>query len=209
MLESYASVAARACVEHVVRRSRFIANVFPVQGDADTLKSLQRVRDAHPGATHVCFAYRHGLDTEVVRFSDAGEPSGTAGRPILEVIEREGLQNTLVTVTRYFGGILLGAAGLVRAYSGAAALGIAAAGRATYVLQREYCMALQYPEWGRVEHLLGELGATVLKTAYGAEVSIRVRVPVTRIEALLGYLRDATGGRLEAHSSGEGYYPLT
>lgn len=205
---AYISVAKEARFEQVIKRSRFIAQVFPVQDEVSLENALQAVQTTYADATHVCYAFRCGLVNELMRFNDAGEPGGTAGRPILEVIEREGLRNTLVTVTRYYGGMKLGAAGLVRAYSSSAAAGVAAAGRATYMLHEEYQMKIEYPDWGRVERLLEEVGARMADVQYGAAVSARIFVPLSVSEALLNRLRDASGGSIQYHLEGEKYYPV-
>ncbi|MGI6609684.1 MAG: IMPACT family protein [Limnochordia bacterium] len=204
----YLSVAKKCSSELVIRKSRFIAHVFPVQNEAEMTAALRSVQATYADASHICYAFRYGLSAEVVRFHDAGEPGGTAGRPILEVIEREGLRNTLVSVTRYFGGTLLGAAGLVRAYSASAATAVAAAGKATYRLHQEYEMHVDYPTWSRVERVFAEIGVRVAHTEYGADVFVRIHVPTTHVEKLYGLLRDASAGSFSWHLAGENYYPV-
>src|SRR5690606_8036384 len=123
-LPSYRTLGRFATAEIVIKRSRFMGWGSPVETEEAALELLDRIRSEHPQATHHCYAYRVGLGTETIRFSDDGEPGGTAGRPILEVLQREDLRNALIVVTRYFGGTLLGAAGLVRAYTQAAKLAV-------------------------------------------------------------------------------------
>ena len=127
-MRPYKTVHIEAKTERVINRSRFISQCFPVKTEEEALLRLSEVKKQYPDATHVCYAYRIGENSETTRFSDAGEPSGTAGMPILEVLKAKGLTYVLCTVTRYFGGILLGAGGLVRAYSSGAADASAAAG---------------------------------------------------------------------------------
>lgn len=202
------SVARKSHSELIIRKSRFIAQAFPVQNEEEIAAALRSVEGTYPDASHICYAFRHGLGTEVVRFHDAGEPSGTAGRPILEVIEREGLRNTLVSVTRYFGGTLLGAAGLVRAYSAGAAAAVAAAGKATYRLHQEYEVHIDYPIWGRVERVFTEIGVRLAHVEYGAGVLVRIRVPITHVDMLYGLLRDASAGSFTWDLCGEDYCPM-
>src|SRR5690554_203537 len=135
---TYRSVAKRTRVEIVIKKSRFIADITPARDEEETEAFLAAVKEEFPTATHHCYAYITGYPGRIVRMNDDGEPSGTAGRPILEVIEREGLTNTMIVVTRYFGGILLGAAGLVRAYARSASEAVAAAGIVTYVLHERW-----------------------------------------------------------------------
>ncbi|NLN19298.1 MAG: YigZ family protein [Firmicutes bacterium] len=205
----YLSVAKKCDTELIIKKSRFIAQAFPVQDMEEVTSALRSVQEAYPDASHICYAYRCGLSTEVVRFNDAGEPSGTAGRPILEVIEREELRNTLITVTRYFGGTLLGAAGLVRAYSGSAAAVIAAAGKAVYKLHGEYELNVDYPLWGRVERILVENSIRIAQIEYGTDVLLRILVPTTHVDRLYGLLRDASSGDFSWRLLKESYYPVT
>lgn len=205
---AYVSVAAPASIEQVIKKSRFIADVFPISNADDVAAACQAIHDKHPAATHICYAYKCGLDTQTVRFSDAGEPSGTAGRPILEVIEREQLLNTLVVVTRYFGGVLLGAAGLVRAYAGAASAVIAAAGKAHYEWHATYAITVDYAAWGRVERLLREQGYRFASPQFGAAVMCQCAVPAVQIERWQSMLQDATGGQAVVQYVAEGYLPV-
>lgn len=205
----YLSVAKECRTELIIRKSRFIAQAFPVQSVEEVNSALRSVQESYPDASHICYAYRCGLSAEVVRFSDAGEPGGTAGRPILEVIEREDLRNTLITVTRYFGGTLLGAAGLVRAYGGSAAAVVAAAGKAVYKLHGEYELNVDYPLWGRVERILIENGIRIAQAEYGTDVLLRILIPTTHADKLYGLLRDASAGDLAWRLLKESYCPVT
>ncbi len=207
-IDTYTSVAGPGQAELIVKRSRFVALVYPVptRGEAEAL--LAQAREAHPGARHICYAYKAGLSEETVRSSDAGEPSGTAGRPILDVVEREGLRNTLVAVVRYFGGVLLGAGGLVRAYSAAAAAGVAAAGKAAYSRHLVVQIEVDYQQYGRVERLLGEAGALLETPHYAERVTMRAALQAARADEITRQLADATGGRARCRSLAEEYRPL-
>jgi uncharacterized YigZ family protein len=203
----YYSVAAAAVAEQTIKKSRFIAHAFPVSDEAEALRRVEEVRAEYPDASHICYAYKCGLDGEVVRFHDAGEPGGTAGRPILEVIERAGLRNTLITVTRYFGGVLLGASGLARAYSGSAALGVKAAGKALYEWHHEYRLTVSYAAWGRLERLLSGRGYESGNPEFGTAVSVLCFVPEREAGGLLAMLRDITAGEIQIARQAEGYRP--
>jgi len=176
----YRSISERSVVEIERKRSRFIGIAAPVETAAGAEAEIARAEAEFPRATHYCYAYRAGLESTAVRMSDAGEPQGTAGRPILEVIERNGLVNVCVVVVRYFGGTLLGAAGLVRAYSAAAAEAVAKAKVVTYALHAVFEACFDYAGWPRAERALTAYGATFLDIAYGAGVEVRVAAPYER-----------------------------
>lgn len=195
--ESYRSVAKRATIEIEIKKSRFLGDVAPVPDEEAALAFLDGIRTQHPTATHHCYAYVTGHPGHVVRMSDDGEPSGTAGRPILEVIEREGLTNTIVVVTRYFGGTLLGAAGLVRAYARAASEGIAAAGAVTYVLHERWRLECEYTHYGRLEYLLRTEQIATAEPIFGAKVTVEIAVPEDRSAALREAIDDLLGGTAE------------
>ncbi|HHW10323.1 MAG TPA: DUF1949 domain-containing protein, partial [Firmicutes bacterium] len=134
-----------------------------------------------------------------------GEPAGTAGRPILDVIEKENLRNTMVVVVRYFGGILLGAAGLRRAYAKAAAEGILTAGIATYALHEILAVTIGYGEYDRVVSCLAGAGVTVENAVYGEEVGFTIAVPLREVGQVTGRLVDITGGRARIEAQGRSY----
>lgn len=180
-----------------VKGSRFIASVEPVES-ADAAMAFVASRRGELGdATHHCFAWRLGTGRDAVRWGDDGEPSGTAGRPILREIDGRRLTDVVVVVTRYFGGTKLGTGGLIRAYGGAAAAALDLAEVAERPITRGLRLAYAYDSSGAVQ---GVLAAFELKPAgadYGAEVRMEVRVPVEDAERLERALRDATGGRIE------------
>lgn len=187
-------MAQAATAEIVRNKSRFIAYVAPVD-DAEAAEAmLASTRQRHSDATHVCFAYRTGRPSLVVRMSDDGEPQGTAGRPILDVLERQNLENTCIAVVRYFGGTLLGAAGLVRAYAAAAAAGLEAAGVATYVLHASLMFRMDYSHYNKVERLFEELGARVVEVKYEDAVGVKVVTPADRVQEVVEGITNATHG---------------
>jgi uncharacterized YigZ family protein len=191
---AYITVAGPGQAELIVRKSQFIAHVAPVRSEEDAWAFIERIRTKHKEATHNCFAFKVGA---LQRLSDDGEPSGTAGRPIYDVIDKKGLSDVAVVVTRYFGGILLGAGGLVRAYSGAAVAGVEAAGVAEAILATDLRISLDYSLVGKVQYLLQQRGALLLNQAFDYNVVTDCRLPATEVEGLEGDLADISAGRIK------------
>jgi len=196
------TLARRASHALEVRRSRFVAHAAPVDSAAAALTFLADVSD--PGATHTCWAYRVGA---AYRSSDDGEPGGTAGRPILQAIDGQGLDEVIVVVTRWFGGIKLGAGGLVRAYGGCAAECLRLAPRIECVETVALELRCAFDDLGLVHALLARHGAAKTAEAYegGATARIRIVIPGDRREALASAVVDATRGRarvLDADTAG-------
>lgn len=190
----YKSVRGPAQTEIVIKKSRFIAHVAPVSTEEEAVAFIQRIRTEHAEATHNCYAYKAGT---AVRLSDDGEPSGTAGRPIFDVIEKQGISDVCVVVTRYFGGILLGAGGLVRAYSHSAVAGVEAAGVAETVPALDLRLTLDYGLIGKVQYLLEQVGALTLDSQYGHEVTVDCRILAAWEPDLLTQLQDLSAGRIQ------------
>ncbi|GMA63518.1 YigZ family protein [Alicyclobacillus fastidiosus] len=182
-------------LETVEKKSRFIATVVPISGVDDAEQALLDIREQHKSANHNCFAYRVGLGVPVERFSDDGEPSGTAGRPILEVIRRRTIDNVLVVVTRYFGGILLGASGLVRAYADAASQGLSAAAMLECDVMNTLQVTCDYGVYGKLEYVLGQSGIAMYEKAFSDVVSFDIVVPEVDVEDRLAALSEWTNGQ--------------
>ena len=190
---AYVTVHRHGQAEILIKKSRFIANVAPVRSEAEAWSFIERIRTEHSGATHNCFAFKAG---GVQRMSDDGEPSGTAGRPIFEVLDKQGLSDTVIVVTRYYGGILLGTGGLVRAYSQSAVAGVEAAGVATAVPAVDLTITLDYSLVGKVQHMLAQQGALTLDSRFGQDVIITCRVLAAAAEVLESELAEASSGRI-------------
>ncbi|MFB5191046.1 YigZ family protein [Alicyclobacillus fastidiosus] len=182
-------------VETVEKKSRFIATVVPILGVDDAERALLEIREQHKSANHNCFAYRVGLGVPIERFSDDGEPSGTAGRPILEVIRRRGIDNVLVVVTRYFGGILLGASGLVRTYADAASQGLSAATMLHCDVMNTLRVTCDYGIYGKLEYVLGQNGIAIYEKTFSDVVSFEIVVPESDVEDRLTALSEWTNGQ--------------
>ena len=161
-------------MELEIKRSRFLGRAAPLRTEEAVQAWLAATRAAHPDANHHCFAYRLGVSGDAGRFSDDGEPGGTAGRPIMEVLLREALVDVAVVVTRYFGGVLLGAGGLTRAYSQSAAGAVRAAGFLSMRPHTEIDVTIDYASLGALEQLLLAYGAAgagegVCRTCHAAD----------------------------------------
>ena len=180
-----------------VKHSRFVARAAPAISPDAALEFLAQVCDA--AATHNCWAYRVGPE---YRSSDDGEPSGTAGRPILAAIEGQGYDQVVVVVTRWYGGIKLGAGGLVRAYGGAAAECLRRAERRALVAMSEAVVVCQFDDLGSVHAALDSWAAEKLSEEFHENgVTLRLRVPAARLDALKSHLRDATRNRVRIAES--------
>lgn len=177
MAKKYLTVKESNQAEYIEKKSRFIGYVRPVETEQQALDFIKEIRAKHYDATHNCYAYQIGDNDQLQRSSDAGEPAGTAGRPILEVIKKSGLKNTCVVVTRYFGGILLGAGGLVRAYSRAAQDGIKAAGVVEKIPAGVLSLTLDYNQWSKVENYLQTHNYQTKDVIYMEKITAQVPVP--------------------------------
>lgn len=193
-LQEYLSFAKTAEAEIEIKKSRFIGLAAPVASEDEAKALLTAVRERHAGARHNTYAYRVGLGTAVERASDDGEPGGTAGRPLLEILTRREVRNGILIVTRYFGGILLGAGGLLRAYSGAGVAAAEAAGMTRYSERRRLAITVDYPLWGKLEHEFGRRGLTVVGVEYAAQVTARILVPSDGVPGLTATVRDLSAG---------------
>jgi uncharacterized YigZ family protein len=186
---SYLTVAREAVVELKIERSRFIGHACEVDSEAAAREFIARIQAEHRQATHNCFAYRLGTGKqEITYYSDAGEPSGTAGRPILGAITSLGLTNVAVVVTRYFGGKKLGVRGLIEAYGQAARRVLEEAGSIQRVVTRELEVTCSYAELDRLLYQVHSHGGKVVETDYDSEVRLKVAVPVSAWEKMQALL---------------------
>ena len=181
--------------EIVEKKSRFIAQVFPVKTEEEVTQILEATRKKYWDARHNCYAFVLGADGGISRCSDDGEPSGTAGRPILEVLTKRGLKDVLVIVTRYFGGTLLGTGGLVRAYSQAAQAGLAASRIITKQAGIRMTIDTDYNGIGKLQYVAAQLEAAVLDTLYTDKVQMVLLVPSSFTEKVKKEVTEATSGQ--------------
>lgn len=178
------------------KKSRFIATTFPVDSEEEALGHIEAMKKKYWDARHNCYAYVIGERQQLQRASDDGEPQGTAGRPILEVLLGEEVHNALVVVTRYFGGVLLGTGGLVRAYTEAAHAGLAA----SRIIEKEHGQRLRlltdYNGIGKIQYILGQKGIPIENSIYEAEVTLEIITPLLEKEGLIQELVEATSGKI-------------
>lgn len=205
-MRDYDTVLEQAEDEFTEKRSRFICAITPVTTAEEAMKFIADRREKHYDARHTVYAYL--LKDGVCRYSDDGEPQGTGGQPVLEVIKRSGLVDVCVAVTRYFGGILLGAGGLTRAYSGGAALAVNAATRVTVCVCTDISLKMDYAQYGIINRLLPEYSAEVLESDFGADVSIKARLRKGDVEPFEKALTEATSGTVFAEKLGEVFAPM-
>ena len=192
---SYDTVYTGGSDEIVEKKSRFIAQVFPVETEEEVLQILEETRKKYWDARHNCYAFVLGAGGEITRCSDDGEPSGTAGRPILEVLTGRRLRNVLVIVTRYFGGTLLGTGGLVRAYSQSAQAGLAASRVITKQAGCLLTVDTDYNGIGNLQYLAAQSGLAVLDTVYTESVQMKVLVPTELCGSVQKEITEATSGQ--------------
>ena len=196
-LKPYKTLICRASDEFIIHKSRFIGYGCPCETEEEALAFLSEIRARHKDATHNCYAYIIGANMGVMRYSDDGEPGGTAGMPIIEVMKARQITNACVVVVRYFGGVLLGAGGLTRAYSQGAATAINAAGVGEVSPTRRYLMEVPYPMLGRVEYLLKSLPVIVEDKQFSDAIVMTLIVRARDDEAFLSAVTSGTDGRIE------------
>lgn len=181
--------------EIVEKKSRFIATVVPVANEDEALQFIEQTKKQYWDARHNCSAYVIGPNNEITHCSDDGEPAKTAGRPILDVILGEGIHNVCVVVTRYFGGVLLGTGGLVRAYQGAAKAGLEACSIITRRLGVPITVATDYNSIGKLQYITAQMNLTTLSTEFTEQVLLKVLAPSEDSEAFQKKVTEATSGR--------------
>lgn len=203
-LTSYLTVARDGEAEIEVRRSRFLCTLVRVEDEPAARAVVDRLRRQHWDARHHCSAFRLGPPpSPVERSSDDGEPGGTAGAPMLDVLRGHGVSDVVAVVTRWFGGTLLGAGGLVRAYGDAVRAGLESTGTLRRSLVREHTLDLDHADAGRVESELRTRGVGVLDTTYGARVTLLLGVAPREEDRLRELVRELTAGSGETRVAGE------
>jgi len=186
----YYTIEKSAVAEFKDRGSKFIGYAYPVKNVDEFKDRLNEVKKEHPKATHHCFAYRLGLDGNTFRVSDDGEPSGTAGRPILGQIDSKELVNTLVVVVRYFGGTLLGVPGLINAYKSAAALALQIAPQAQKQVEKEYTVQFDYTQVNEVMTLVKQYNCRVVRQEMQLFCNMTIAIPKNRVTEVVYKLKE-------------------
>ncbi len=209
---SYETIIGRGEAVLTEKKSRFIATIAHVESEAEANALLAEIRKKNWDARHNCYAYILGKKSETERFSDDGEPSGTAGRPILDILKGNRLTDTIIVVTRYFGGVLLGTGGLVRAYSQSSTMAVESAGEsgklATMRLMRLMNITTDYNLSEKVRYVFTSGEVNITDTRYEENVTFTVAIPVEDADGLMDKITDVTGGRAKTEQGDVCYYPV-
>ncbi|WP_343344896.1 YigZ family protein [Terrisporobacter petrolearius] len=204
-MSSYKTLHKFGSDEYIVEKSTFIGYAKPINTEEEAIDFVNEIKKKHKDATHNVWAYTVGENMNIQRYSDDGEPQGTAGIPTLEVIKKEDLRDVVVVVTRYFGGIKLGAGGLVRAYTKGAKIGIEAGIVIEKVKYTEVRIKIEYTQLGKIQNELMNLGFTVKDTIYSEDVEIIVYSKVEDVQSLTERMIDITSATADV-SLGDEYY---
>ncbi len=200
-MNEYLVPAGAGKAEYIEKKSRFIGAVYPCETEAEALSWIKKTCEEHREARHNVYAYII-KENNIMRYSDNGEPQGTAGMPTLEVLRREGIENVVCITTRYFGGILLGAGGLTRAYAHTAKLALDAAGIAQMREWAQFSVDIPYPLFEIVKRMLEDNGAILEDTDYGASVTVKGLIPMEEFEGLSTIVVDKTAGQIKPEKLG-------
>lgn len=195
MLKEYVTILEPGTGEIVEKKSRFIGYVRHVESEEDANSFVTEIKKRHYDAKHNCYAYTIGTESPILRFSDDGEPGGTAGKPILEVITGKQLCNVCIVVTRYFGGTLLGTGGLVRAYTEASKICIAATKIVCKKMVIPMSIVTDYTDFGKIQYILGNEGIKIKNSEFGQDVKLFVEVFIDDVERIQKALTEATAAR--------------
>ncbi len=197
MSAPYKTLRQSASDELIINKSRFIGYGSPAQTEEEALAFLKGIREKHKDATHNCYAYVIGRNAGIMRYSDDGEPGGTAGLPMMEVLKAQGVVNCCVVVTRYFGGILLGAGGLVRAYTQGCVAALKASGVVVMEPSQQYLCEVGYPLWDKVQYALKSLPVQLLGSEFTTAVTFTLLVREKDAQQVLETLTRVTDGKVE------------
>lgn len=207
-MKAYNTIYEGGTDEIVEKKSRFIAQVFPVETEEEVATILEQMKKKYWDARHNCYVYSVGKNREYTRCSDDGEPSGTAGRPMLDVILGEDIYNVAAVVTRYFGGVLLGTGGLVRAYSKSLQEGLAA----STIIEKTYGISMEvitdYTGIGKIQYIAGEQKLPVLDSEYTDRVVLHLLVPSDQISYVEKAITEGTNGRAKMKKDKDLYYAV-
>lgn len=208
MSENYLTIKTSGSHELEIKKSRFICSVQRVSTKEEADAFIESVRQNNPKANHNCFAYMIGEHDEIQRESDDGEPSGTAGVPILEVLKRTKIHDVVAVVTRYFGGTKLGAGGLIRAYSNATSRAIEVVGLVEKVLQQDLTLTVSYSNYEKLNYHLEQQQINVLDTNYGSDVAVTIAVDLAAVDQTQIDLMNLLSGQLTITQGDEHYHEV-
>lgn len=206
MLNQYKTVYKAGEAETIEKKSRFIATVRPVKTEEEAIAFIEEMKKKYWNATHNCSAYVIGERNQIQRCSDDGEPGGTAGKPMLDVLVGEELHDTAVVVTRYFGGTLLGTGGLVRAYSGAVQEGLASSTIITKIQGNKLLIQTDYTGLGKIQYILGQRGIKILNSDYTDHVELETLIPGEELKSVMEEITEGTNGQAVMEVMEECYF---
>ncbi len=198
MAGEYKTLREAATDEYIIHKSRFLCHAAPVQTEEAALAFLNEKRRQYRDANHNCYAYVIGQNAGIMRYSDDGEPGGTAGMPMMEALKARGVVDCCVVVTRYFGGILLGAGGLVRAYSHSCALAVKKAGVVVMLPSERWLIDVPYPMWDKVSHTLAALPVQTEQTEFLTSVQATLLIRQRDAQDIMNKLTQETNARMDS-----------
>lgn len=207
MDKRYRTIYKYGEAEVIINKSKFIGYAMPIETEEEALEFIEKIKTKHRDATHNVYAYVLGKDSNTQRFSDDGEPSGTAGIPALEVIKKEDLRNVVVVVTRYFGGVKLGGGGLIRAYTKGAKIGLEAGFIIDMVLHQKIKIRMDYTLYGKVENYLINGEYIVDETIFDDAVNTFVYIEDPKVDEFYTIIADLTNGNVIVENLEEEYIP--
>lgn len=208
MKNTYKTIHEYGENEVIINKSRFIGYAKPVKSEEEAIAFIEEIKTKHKDATHNVYAYAIGENSNIQRYSDDGEPSGTAGIPALEVIKKEELRNVAVVVTRYFGGVKLGVGGLVRAYTKGAKAGIEAGGIVEKILFKRVKIRIEYTLYGRVENELLRQNYIIEDVIYDDAVNVVVLCKKSKVEDLIKLMTQVTSANMDYEEGDEEFFSV-
>lgn len=208
MADNYKVLYGESTAEIIEKKSRFIAFLKPVNSEDEAAQFIDSIKKMNWNASHNCSAAVVGRNNEYSRCSDDGEPSGTAGKPMLEVLLGEGIHNAAVVVTRYFGGTLLGTGGLVRAYQRCVKEGLAVAHIMEKYAGYQITVHTDYNGIGKIQYIIGKMGVFTIDTEYSQTVTVKIAVQADEAERLIKKITEVTNGQAEIEKSEELFYGI-
>lgn len=208
MDSSYRTLAKKSSDEIIINKSRFVGYASPIVNEEEAVLFIKEISEKHKDATHNVYAYVYGKESSIQRFSDDGEPSGTAGIPVLETIKKEELRNIVVVVTRYFGGTKLGGGGLIRAYTKSAKIAINSSIIVENKLFNKLLMRVSYSSYGKIENYFIEGDYVAESIEFLEQVEIEIHIEKNKIDIVISDLMNITNGELFYDLRGEIYLPV-
>ncbi len=209
MTDSYVTIQSASSDQIVIQKSRFIGYAAPCNTEEEALAFIRKIREEHREAKHHCYAYIIGLNCGIMRYSDDGEPGGTAGLPMMSILKNEGIVNCCIVVVRYFGGILLGTGGLVRAYSQGCKIALQAAGVVRMELSVPIRCRVPYSAWNTVQYGIGKMPVQLEQTNYLDNVEFVLISRKNDVNEVIRQIGNMTDGKAQCSELKEAYRAWT